>query len=202
MNENLPMSDFQWHHPIRLQMREAIAKIEAVFENIADSLSNEENQCVPSKDIFIPLRYKKHATSNGDTPSNSNTEPAHYFTMVSFPARGRPREARRFSTTRLRGFGFNGADASPAVLIRILDLMHEALCENVIISKRSASILLSPPSQAQHSLNLQCRNIYYKDPALFKTQSTVDYYVDIIAYTFGVSRLALNVVSSQRHERH
>lgn len=174
---------------------EVIAKIEAVFEDIVDSLSSEENPRVPSKDIFIPLR-------NNDTPSHSNAEPADDFRFVSFPARGRPREAWRFSTTRLRGFGFNGADASPAVLIRILDLIHEALCDNVIISKRFASILLSPPTQAQHSLNLRCRNIYYKDPALFKTQLTVDYYVDIIAYTFGVSRLALNVVSSQGLERH
>ena len=180
---------------------EAIAKIEAVFENIADSLSNEENPCVPSKDIFIPLRYKKHATSDGDTPSLSNADFAGDFRTVSFPARGRPKEAWRFSTTHLRGLGINVADASPAVLIRILDLMHEALCDNVIISKRCASIMLNHPSQAQHSLNLQCRNIYYKDPALFKTQLTVDHYVDIIAYTFGVSRLALNVVSSQCHER-
>ena len=180
---------------------EIIAKIEAVFENIVDSLSNEENPCVPSKDIFIPLRYKKCATSNGDTPSNSNIDPADHFTNVSFPARGRPKEAWRFSTTHLRGFGFDGTDASPAVLLRILDLMHEALSDNVIISKRCPSILLSPPSQAENSLNLRYRNIYYKDPALFKTQSTVDYYVDIIAYTFGVSRLALNVVSSQCHER-
>lgn len=60
---------------------------------------------------------------------------------------------------------------------------------------------LEPPKQDQNwvttSLNFHCRNIYYKDPALFKTQLTVDYYVDIIAYTFGVSRLALNVVSGQ-----
>lgn len=47
-------------------------------------------------------------------------------------------------------------------------------------------------------LTFHFRNIYYKDPALFKTQLTVDYYVDIIAYTFGVSRLDLNVVSSPR----
>lgn len=45
-------------------------------------------------------------------------------------------------------------------------------------------------------LTFHSRNIYYKDPALFKTQLTVDYYVDIIAYTFDVSRFALNVVSS------
>ena len=89
-----------------------------------------------------------------------------------------------------------------AVLIRILELMHEALCDNVIISKRCAPVTLNPPivnldqNWIGISLIFQCRNIYYKDPALFKTQVTVDYYVDIIANTFGVSRLALNVVSS------
>lgn len=40
-----------------------------------------------------------------------------------------------------------------------------------------------------------CRNIYYKDPALFKRQEVVDRYVDILAYTFGVRRAELNVVS-------
>lgn len=39
------------------------------------------------------------------------------------------------------------------------------------------------------------RNIYYKDPDLFKTQHVVDKYVDILAYTFGIQRAALNVVS-------
>lgn len=40
------------------------------------------------------------------------------------------------------------------------------------------------------------RNIYYKDPALFRSQSVVDRYIDIVAYTLGVQRAALNVVSS------
>ncbi len=84
-----------------------------------------------------------------------------------------------------------------AVLIRILDLMHEALIDNVIVSKRCVSTIWNPSTSIRISLTLQCRNIYYKDPALFKTQFTVDYYVDIIAHTFGVSRLALNVVSGQ-----
>ena len=41
----------------------------------------------------------------------------------------------------------------------------------------------------------RCRNIYYKDPELFKSQTVVDRYVDILAYTFGIHRAALNVVS-------
>ena len=78
---------------------EVIAKIEAIFENIADSLINEENPYVPLKDIFIPLRYRKQATSNGDAPNRFDAQPSDDFTNVSFPARGRPKEAWRFSTT-------------------------------------------------------------------------------------------------------
>ena len=87
--------------PHRPANAEVIAKIEAVFENIADSLLSEENPCVPVRDIFIPLRYKKRAILNrdGDTPSLCDAEPSDDFTNVSFPARGRPREARRFSRT-------------------------------------------------------------------------------------------------------
>jgi len=38
-------------------------------------------------------------------------------------------------------------------------------------------------------------DIYYRDPALFNKQYTVDRYVDDIAYTFGVTRSALNVTA-------
>ncbi|KAL8814815.1 MAG: hypothetical protein Q9223_005996 [Gallowayella weberi] len=58
------------------------------------------------------------------------------------------------------------------VVLRILELIHEALVNNVVVSKRY---------------------IYYKDPELFKSQSVVDRYVDILSYTFGVPRAALNV---------
>lgn len=39
------------------------------------------------------------------------------------------------------------------------------------------------------------RDMYYKDPALFGSQSHVDRYVDDIAFTFGVTRTALNVTA-------
>ena len=76
---------------------EVIAKIEAVFENIADSLLSEENPYVPSRDIFIPLRYKRHTASDSHAPGILDTDSSHDFTNVSFPARGRPKEAWRFS---------------------------------------------------------------------------------------------------------
>lgn len=37
------------------------------------------------------------------------------------------------------------------------------------------------------------RDVYYRDPALFANQTYVDRYVDDIAFTFGLSRAALNV---------
>jgi meiotic recombination protein SPO11 len=39
------------------------------------------------------------------------------------------------------------------------------------------------------------RDIYYRDPELFRSQTFVDRYVDMIAYTCGVTRFDLNVVS-------
>jgi len=41
------------------------------------------------------------------------------------------------------------------------------------------------------------RDIYYREPLLFKDQKIVDRYVDDIAFTCGVVRKDLNVVSSQ-----
>lgn len=43
------------------------------------------------------------------------------------------------------------------------------------------------------------RDIYYIDPAYFRSQDTVDTVIDELAYTIGVDRGALNVVSL-RHE--
>ncbi|KAK3057679.1 endodeoxyribonuclease [Extremus antarcticus] len=76
---------------------------------------------------------------------------------------------------------FPGTTAEEAwrftVVIRILELMHEALRTGVVISKR---------------------DIYYRDPALFGSQAHVDRYVDDIAYTFSVPRASLNVVAAAK----
>ena len=39
------------------------------------------------------------------------------------------------------------------------------------------------------------RDLYYRDPSLFLKQSVVDRYIDDLAFTLGVSRASLNVVS-------
>ena len=82
------------HRPAKA---EVIAKIETIFENIADSLLEEENPNVPRNDIFVPVKYKKRAPHNTNPPSTLDAEPSEHFTKVCFPARGRPEEARRFS---------------------------------------------------------------------------------------------------------
>lgn len=124
---------------------EVIAKIEAVFENITDSLLKEQNPYVPLNDIFVPLRNKRHTAPNADTSSLLDVEPSDDFINVSFPARGRPKEAWRFSTIHPVHHFAMVLIASPAVLVRILDLVHEALCDNVIVSKRCVSITILKP---------------------------------------------------------
>ena len=79
-----------------------------------------------------------------------------------------------------------------AVLLRILDLIHEALVSETVISKRSLNDRYLHEERLNHS-----RYIYYKDVALFQSQSVVDRYGDILANTIGVSRSALNVVCNR-----
>jgi len=62
-----------------------------------------------------------------------------------------------------------------AVLVRILELVHDALTSDD-----------------------RLRDIYYRSPDLFVKQAVVDRYVDDIACTFGVSRNVLNVVCFSR----
>lgn len=45
--------------------------------------------------------------------------------------------------------------------------------------------------------DVRCRDIYYRDPALFSKQSVVDRFVDDLAYTFGVPRMLVNVVCTR-----
>ena len=129
----------------RPESADVISKIEAVFENIADSLLNEENPCVPANDIFIQLRHKNYTTPLSDTPTLFDAEPEEKLTNICFPARGRPREAWRFSRLLTNGQVMIVLIADIAVLIRILDLIHEALCDNVIVSKRCDSDSLGAP---------------------------------------------------------
>jgi len=71
-----------------------------------------------------------------------------------------------------------GASARPlAQLLRVMDLMHEALISDVPTTKR---------------------DLYYKDVSLFKSQAVVDRLIDDLAATFGLGRADLNVRASSK----
>lgn len=84
-----------------------------------------------------------------------------------------------------------------AVIIRILAIIDQAMRVGQLISKRS--VLGSCTSNDAQSFELMLmsdsRDIYYIDPAYFRSQTTVDTVIDDLAYTIGVDRAALNVVS-------
>ncbi|KAI7369303.1 DNA topoisomerase IV, alpha subunit [Hortaea werneckii] len=103
-----------------------------------------------SDDIGLTLRVR---ISTADTSRNARTR------RLSFPGRT-AEEAWRF-----------------AVVVRVLQLMHEALRTGITISKR---------------------DIYYRDVALFGKQAIVDRYVDDLAFTFNVPRSALNVAAAAK----
>jgi len=78
-------------------------------------------------------------------------------------------------------------------VFRILELSHEALLAGTLITKRFVW-----PSRFHDRKSHACRNIYYQNTDLFKSQSLVDDLVDNIAFTLGIGREQLNIVSYQR----
>ncbi|PNS21208.1 hypothetical protein CAC42_3546 [Sphaceloma murrayae] len=82
------------------------------------------------------------------------------------------------SSVARHSFTFPGTTAEDswrfAVVVKMLDLIRDALRDDVTISKR---------------------DLFYQDPALFGSQSTIDRYVDSIAAAFGVRRAELNVIA-------
>ncbi|KAL8681364.1 MAG: hypothetical protein Q9186_002507 [Xanthomendoza sp. 1 TL-2023] len=148
---------------------ETIRKVKNVVQQILHSLQQQDES------IPITLKTRKRPGTSLSTHSNSPSTDAQY--KLFFPG-NTPKKAWRFSMADLAETVCSRTSSmltcSPAVVLRILELIHEALINNVVVSKRY---------------------IYYKDPELFKSQRVVDRYVDILSYTFGVQRAALNVVS-------
>ncbi|KAL8993495.1 MAG: hypothetical protein Q9169_006301 [Polycauliona sp. 2 TL-2023] len=151
---------------------EAIHKIEKIVQQIVRSLQREDAK------ISITLRSPKRPGTSSLSVKSSKTK-AHEY-KVSFPGET-PEGAWRFSTPGLVEAVCSRTASmltcSPAVVLRILELVHEALVNDVVVSKR---------------------NIYYKDPELFKSQRVVDRYVDILSYTFDIQRAALNVTAAAK----
>jgi meiotic recombination protein SPO11 len=77
---------------------------------------------------------------------------------------------------------------SQAVIFRLFCMIHEALISDVIVTKRYMNAIIIDEAN-------DGRDLYYRDPNLFRSQHTVDRYIDDIARSFGVPRSLLNVVS-------
>ena len=70
-------------------------------------------------------------------------------------------------------------------LIRVIEIIMEALSDDVIITKRW------PAPVYEEVIG---RDIYYRDPVLFGKQPVVDRIVDGLAYTLLIPRTCLHVV--------
>ncbi|KAI8993791.1 Spo11/DNA topoisomerase VI subunit A [Trametes punicea] len=114
--------------------------------------SGDSTKEVKCKKIVLQLadRRKEHDRSDSDMPLRT----------LAMPHRSRGTSARPF-----------------AQVFRVLDLMHEALTDDIPTTKR---------------------DMYYKDIQLFGSQSTVDRVVDDIAATFQLGRADLNVRASSK----
>ncbi|KAL8871465.1 MAG: hypothetical protein Q9174_002708 [Haloplaca sp. 1 TL-2023] len=165
----------------RIADPEVIEKIETVVLNILQSLQRQDDE------ISITLKTRQQSQNQSSSQSSRFLRATY---KLSYPG-ATPEEAWRFSRTELVEKVCQRTSSmltcSPAVVHRILELIHEALIDNVVVSKRRPILI-----------NRLRRNIYYKDPELFKSQKVVDRYVDILSYTFGVQRAALNVIATAK----
>ena len=104
-----------------------LEKIEAVFEGIADALINETEG--------VAIELKVRATQPVKTRSFEDEDKNR---RIRFPGKT-AEEAWRFSEViEARPLCF-ATDTKPAVVTRILELIHEALRNGTVLSKRYAT---------------------------------------------------------------
>lgn len=113
---------------------DTLQQVEAVVHQIVRSLQQDDDN------VSISLKSQKRP---GTSPSAiSSRSSAHGQYKLSFPGET-PEEAWRFSTAGLVETVCSRTSSmltcSPAVVLRILELIHEALVTGVVVSKRCAS---------------------------------------------------------------
>jgi len=74
--------------------------------------------------------------------------------------------------------------------MRVIEIIVETLAKDIIITKRYLPL---------GGEGIEGRDIYYRDPTLFKSQGTVDRIVDSLAYTLLIPRPCLHVVPSSTY---
>ena len=109
---------------------ETIQKVEAIVDQIQHSLQRQDD----SISIALRTRNRSKNPPSAQQPQSSSN---HY--KLTFPG-NTPKEAWRFSTAQLVETVCRRTSSmltcSPAVVLRILDLIHDALVDNVVVSKR------------------------------------------------------------------
>ncbi|KAG1861609.1 Spo11/DNA topoisomerase VI subunit A [Suillus subalutaceus] len=78
-----------------------------------------------------------------------------------------------------------------------MDLAHQALVDNVPLTKRYLSFV-KPESGAKKKLTSVLSDMYYKDVPLFKSQGTVDRLIDDLAVTLGLERADLKIRAASK----
>ncbi|KAG5980840.1 hypothetical protein E4U55_003571 [Claviceps digitariae] len=157
----------------------AISRIESLFESLIDSISSAERMS-----IRILSRRRVQSQREQAVP-----------TRICFPGRS-VREAQKFGNYWSDGLSIDKLDCNAysfkARIVLILQLAHDALVSNTVLTKRfvrSAAILKHFPAW----LILVSRSIFYQHQDLFETQKVVDQLVDDIAITLDLDRGDLNI---------
>ncbi|KAF2402933.1 DNA topoisomerase IV, alpha subunit [Trichodelitschia bisporula] len=141
--------------PPRRDSQYVLSRIEYIFESQVDALLAE------NKPLSVTLQIRRAVKPSGTQEDGHSKVKAiaPRFRKFEFPGKSE-QEAWRYS-----------------VILRVLEIIHEALTEDMIFTKRE---------------------IFYRDPALFNQQLVVDRTVDDLAFTFGVPRQLLNVTATAK----
>ncbi|KAH6638757.1 Spo11/DNA topoisomerase VI subunit A [Boeremia exigua] len=146
-DSQLDSTSDSWQHWV-------IACLESMLRKIMEGLLEE------SERLTFTLKSRASIPRRRSTTKGvPGTTPAPKIRQISFPG-NTPQEAWNFT-----------------VLLRIIELVHGGLVDNVIMTKR---------------------DIYYRHPDLFLKQAFVDRYVDDLACTLGISRSQLNVTAAAK----
>jgi meiotic recombination protein SPO11 len=106
-----------------------VAKIENIFEAMADVLLNERGQL--SVELVTRPRVSRQHHGTADSTSAQSVA----VQRLCFPGKTE-REAWRFGEHDLAASACSYTDWKTAVVVRILELVHEALLSDVVLSKR------------------------------------------------------------------
>ena len=105
-----------------------VAKIEAIFASFIDD-------AITSTPLCIPMAIRSVSSTASITTLPHKRQPPIHIGSIKFPG-ATPEEAWRFSTRFSASFHLPITDVKAAVVARILELIHEALISNTIMTKR------------------------------------------------------------------